>query len=198
MQASATATGSDRVVPSANPKRATPRAGRAMAASGCAVTVTLPGAPAGSVPEGPACSQPAPSLVTPAIDKLAASGLRFETCYAAPLCGPSRCLFLTGRYPFRTGLISNNSHNAVAPDRQVMIPTVMKKAGYVTASVGKWGQMSFGPGEWGFDEFLVFRGSGRYWREQAKTYTVNGQQKELPEVTMLTAVPNWTNSAPAE
>lgn len=33
-----------------------------------------------------------------------------------------------------------------------MIPTVLKKAGYVTARVGKWGQMCLGPGEWGFDE----------------------------------------------
>ena len=32
---------------------------------------------------------------TPAIDKLATSGLRFQTCYAAPLCGPSRCLLMT-------------------------------------------------------------------------------------------------------
>ena len=62
-----------------------------------------------------------------------------------------------------------------------MIPTVMKKAGYVTASVGKWGQMCLGPGEWGFDEYLVYQGSGRYWPEQTKRYTVNGQQKELME-----------------
>ena len=33
---------------------------------------------------------------TPRIDALAASGLRFQTCYAAPLCGPSRCLLMTG------------------------------------------------------------------------------------------------------
>ena len=66
-----------------------------------------------------------------------------------------------------------------------MIPTVMKAAGYVTASVGKWGQMSFGPGEWGFDEYLVFPGSGRYWRDQTKTYRVNGETKNLSEGTYL-------------
>jgi arylsulfatase A len=38
-----------------------------------------------------------------------------------------------------------------------------------------------GPGEWGFDEYLVFPGSGRYWRDQTKTYTVNGKQQDLPE-----------------
>ncbi|MCU0784001.1 MAG: sulfatase-like hydrolase/transferase [Verrucomicrobia bacterium] len=118
---------------------------------------------------------------TPNLDALAAGGTRFEYCYSTPLCGPSRCQLLTGRYPFRTGLINNQSHNAVAPDRETMIPTVMKKAGYVTASAGKWGQICLGPGEWGFDEYIVFKGSGRYWRDQATIYTLNGQQKDLPE-----------------
>ena len=117
---------------------------------------------------------------TPQIDSLARSGMRFERCYSTPLCGPSRCQLLTGRYPFRTGLINNQSHNAIQPGREVMIPTLMKQAGYVTASAGKWGQMSFGPGEWGFDEYMVFPGSGRYWREQTTRYTVNGQVKNLP------------------
>lgn len=118
---------------------------------------------------------------TPQIDALATGGTRFEYCYSTPLCGPSRCQLLTGRYPFRTGLINNNSHNAIQPGKEIMLPTVLKQAGYVTASVGKWGQMSFGPGEWGFDEYLMFPGSGRYWREQTVRYRVNGEQKNLPE-----------------
>jgi arylsulfatase A len=118
---------------------------------------------------------------TPQIDTLAKGGTRFEYCYATPLCGPSRCQLLTGRYPFRTGLINNNSHEAIQPGHEIMMPTVLKKAGYVTASVGKWGQMSFGPGEWGFDEYLMFPGSGRYWREQTARYRVNGQRRNLPE-----------------
>jgi arylsulfatase A len=122
---------------------------------------------------------------TPNIDALAAGGVRFEFCYATPLCGPSRCQLLTGRYPFRTGLINNQSHRAVAPSRETMIPTVLKQAGYVTASVGKWGQICLGPGEWGFDEYLVFNGSGRYWRAQTRFYTVNGQRKNLPPLTYL-------------
>jgi arylsulfatase A len=85
---------------------------------------------------------------TPNIDKLASGGTQFTYCYATPLCGPSRCELLTGRYPFRTGLNSNQSKNAVSPKREVMIPTVMKEAGYVTASVGKWGQIAGGPGDW--------------------------------------------------
>ena len=118
---------------------------------------------------------------TPNIDALARGGTRFEYHYAMPLCGPSRCLALTGRYPFRTGLISNQSADAISPSREVMIPTVMKKAGYVTASVGKWGQMCLDPGSWGFDEYLTFKGSGHYWRSQTPFYTVNGKTKELAE-----------------
>src|SRR5437870_5651937 len=63
---------------------------------------------------------------TPHIDSLAKGGTRFEYCYAMPLCGPSRCMFLTGRYPFRTGLISNQSEAALGGHKEIMIPTVMK------------------------------------------------------------------------
>jgi arylsulfatase A len=119
------------------------------------------------------------SFPTPQIDRLAQSGMRFELCYSTPLCGPSRCQLLTGRYPFRTGLINNQSHNAIQPGREIMIPTVLKQAGYATCSVGKWGQMSFGPGEWGFDQYLVFSGSGRYWGGQKGGYRVNGESKSL-------------------
>src|SRR2546423_11438964 len=118
---------------------------------------------------------------TPNIDSLAKAGTQFEFCYATPLCGPSRCEMLTGRYPFRTGLINNNSHEAIQPGHEIMLPTILKKAGYKTGSAGKWGQMSFGPGEWGFDEYIGFQGSGRYWREQSPNYRVNGEQKQLAE-----------------
>src|SRR6202046_3730915 len=52
---------------------------------------------------------------TPKIDALAASGTRFQTCYAAPLCGPSRCLLMTGRYAFRTGGLTNQSWRSGGP-----------------------------------------------------------------------------------
>jgi len=42
-------------------------------------------------------------LLTPNIDALAKSGTRFERGYSTPLCGPSRCVIMTGRYGFRTG-----------------------------------------------------------------------------------------------
>ena len=119
---------------------------------------------------------------TPHIDALAKSGVRFTQCYSMPQCSPSRCVTITGRYPFRTGLIKNNTVK-VDPKKEVSIAAVMKQAGYVTGSVGKW-HVSYGPAEWGFDEHLVFPGSGLYWRAtkaQSKYYHVNGEKHDLKE-----------------
>jgi arylsulfatase A len=127
----------------------------------------------------------ADQLKTPNIDALAHSGTRFEYSYATPLCGPSRAQILTGRYPFRTGMTSNQSGHALSPAKETMLPRVLKPAGYVTAEVGKWGQLPLQPSDWGFDEYLRFPGNGRYWREQTPGYTVNGQTKDLPAGTYL-------------
>ena len=118
---------------------------------------------------------------TPNIDQLAKTGTRFEYSYATPLCGPSRCEVLTGRYPFRTGLNSNHSERFLTSYSEVMLPTIMKKAGYLTACVGKWGQIPYGPGEWGFDEYLSFRGSGVYTSAQLSDYQQNWEWKKLQE-----------------
>ena len=118
---------------------------------------------------------------TPRIDALAKSGIRFEQCFSTPLCGPSRCQSLTGRYPFRTGMVSNQSGAVPRPENEIMIPKVLKPAGYVTAQVGKWNQLQLEPGDWGFDEYLRFAGSGKYWAEQEPTYTLNGKKTDLPK-----------------
>ncbi|BCM88893.1 arylsulfatase [Abditibacteriota bacterium] len=101
---------------------------------------------------------------TPHIDALAAGGTRFEYCYSSPLCGPSRAELLTGRYAFRTGMESNATGDVMKPANETMLPRVLKPAGYVTASVGKWNQLPLQPGDWGFDEYFRFGGSGVYWK----------------------------------
>ena len=131
---------------------------------------------------------------TPHIDALAQTGTRFEYCYSTPLCGPSRCELLTGRYPFRTGLVSDHSNNAIDPTREIMMPTVLKTAGYVTGSVGKWGELCLGPAEWGFDENIVFPRGTYYWAGRKTNYSLNGQVKKpgpteyLPETLHTFAV----------
>ncbi len=115
---------------------------------------------------------------TPNIDALAAGGTRFEHCFANPLCGPSRATCLTGRYLFRTGMLTNQSAREMHTN-EIMVPKVLKPAGYVTAQVGKWNQLPLQPSEWGFDEYLRFQGSGKYWASQEKNYTQNGKTVEL-------------------
>ena len=114
---------------------------------------------------------------TPNIDKLAASGTRFETCYAAPLCGPSRCLLMTGRYAFRTGGIANGSWRPGGPGAlskdEWSIAKVLKQAGYATGQAGKWRQVGETPRDWGFDEYCTDpTAGGWYWKD---TYFKNGQ-----------------------
>ena len=120
---------------------------------------------------------------TPHIDALAKGGTHFDHCYSMPMCGPSRFTLLTGRYPFRTGLASNNSFGkanagAYRPAQpEVMISSVLKDAGYVTAAAGKWGQMPEEPSKWGFSESLG-AGNGQYWKGG---YTLNGKKETLQE-----------------
>lgn len=127
---------------------------------------------------------------TPNIDSLARHGLRFTNAYTAPLCGPSRAVIMTGRYAFRTGATNQDSTGEFQPSAEKMLPSFLKPAGYVTSMVGKWGQLPLGPAEFGFDDYLKFKGSGAYWNTQAKakTYEVNGttvplrDREYLPDV----------------
>ena len=123
---------------------------------------------------------------TPNIDSLAKTGLRFNHYYTAPLCGPSRALILTGRYAFRTGAVTQDACGSIVrtgDKAEVMVPTVLKKAGYTSAMIGKWGQLlpSGDPAEWGFDHVMSFKASGVYWNKAAaaawiKKYGLAGEK----------------------
>jgi len=120
---------------------------------------------------------------TPNIDKLATTGLKFNHCYTGSLCGPSRAMLLTGRHPFRTGATNQDATGQFTPQAETMIPKMLKKAGYVSASIGKWGQLPLTPSDFDFDEYLAFKGSGIYWNTQAKgkEYLLNGATVALKD-----------------
>ena len=121
---------------------------------------------------------------TPIIDKLEKGGMQFNNAYTAPLCGPSRSRILTGRYAFRTGAVNQDRVALIKPEDEVMIPTVLKSAGYTSAMVGKWSQMGLTPKDFGFDDYITFQGSGVFWskeKKKAATYTENGEEKTLNE-----------------
>ena len=106
---------------------------------------------------------------TPAIDRLAAEGVRFTNAYSAcAVCTPSRAAILTGRYPARL-LMTNwtpdgrwNPANRLIEGRflrelpleQFTIAEALKEAGYKTISIGKWhlgGEPFSMPEHHGFD-----------------------------------------------
>ena len=116
---------------------------------------------------------------TPNMDALAAGGIRFERCYSAPLCGPTRCEINTGRYAFRTGGLTNQTAgNPLAKD-EYPLARILTEAGYDTCSVGKWRQMGETPADWGFGEYVTDpTAGGWYWQ---KSYTKNGQLIETQQ-----------------
>jgi iduronate 2-sulfatase len=76
--------------------------------------------------------------ITPNIDKLAASGVRFDHAYCQyPLCNPSRSSLLTGRYPTSTGVLDNRSFFGDKHPDFVSLPKYFKQHGYDTLRTGK-------------------------------------------------------------
>src|SRR5712691_1458256 len=77
-------------------------------------------------------------ITTPNLDAFAAQGKRFTQFYAgSTVCAPSRCALMTGLH---TGhcFIRGNSKDNLRPE-DVTIAEVLKKAGYATGLIGKWG-----------------------------------------------------------
>lgn len=99
---------------------------------------------------------------TPNLDKLAAQGLRLTQHYSnSAVCSATRFGLITGRYQYRLrgGLeepIAGASDTIGLPPEHPTLPSLLKKAGYRTALVGKWHLGSlpkFGPLKSGYDSF---------------------------------------------
>lgn len=108
-----------------------------------------------------------PSIQTPHIDRIAASGARFTKFYAnSSVCSPSRASLMTGRYPDRVGVpgvIRTHPENSWGYFRQdaVTLPSALKQKDYHTALIGKWHlglQPENHPCKRGFDHFHGFLG----------------------------------------
>ncbi|MFO1021723.1 MAG: sulfatase-like hydrolase/transferase [Planctomycetales bacterium] len=132
------------------------------------------------------------SYHTPHLDELAATGLRFEYCYASALF-PFRVELMTGQYGFRTGWIDLIDSNAKrSPHLDPKFKTfghLLKDAGYATAIAGKWQLAQFDqrpdhPRQCGFEQSSlwswVYEGTqtGRYWKPHVH---LNGKKIDTTE-----------------
>jgi arylsulfatase A-like enzyme len=104
-------------------------------------------------------------IQTPNIDRIAAEGMRFTQAYAgATVCAPSRCSLMTGMHNGHAAIRGNQE---VKPEGQLPMPAdtvtvahMLKKAGYKTGLIGKWGLGHPGsastPDKMGFDYFFGY------------------------------------------
>lgn len=109
----------------------------------------------------------AKDLRTPHIDALAKQGLKFSNFYAnCPVCSPTRAALLSGRYQDLVGVPgvirthADNNWGWLSPNA-VLLPKVLKPAGYHSAIVGKWHlglEKPNTPNARGFDHFHGFLG----------------------------------------
>ncbi|MBI5395372.1 MAG: sulfatase-like hydrolase/transferase [Verrucomicrobia bacterium] len=94
------------------------------------------------------------SYKTPVLDKLAASGVRFDHCYVQPLCTPTRVQMMTGIYNVR--IYTDFGH---MDPKCVTFANLLKPAGYATCMAGKWqlGEDVELPKKFGFDEYCLWQ-----------------------------------------
>ena len=110
---------------------------------------------------------------TPAVDRLAAEGMRFLDFYSgAPVCAPARAMLMTGKHSGRSYVRDNGNPpergkqrpdesyfpgQHPLPDAEVTLAEALQAEGYVTAGYGKWGLgfegSSGDPLRQGFDHF---------------------------------------------
>ncbi|HEY2572650.1 MAG TPA: sulfatase-like hydrolase/transferase, partial [Verrucomicrobiaceae bacterium] len=126
---------------------------------------------------------------TPNIDRLFKEGMGFENFRASCcVCSPTRAALLTGRYPDRVGVPGvirdrpGQNWGFLSP-AAVLLPQVLKPAGYYSAIVGKWHlglESPNTPNERGFDFFHGFLGDmmDDYWTHLRNGHNFMRQNQE--------------------
>lgn len=130
---------------------------------------------------------------TPHIDRLAAEGMLFRQFYAgATVCAPSRSVLMTGLHQGHTRVRGNAGRNnpkaQALREEDITVATLLQRAGYATALIGKWGLGDVGPADsglprkHGFDYFFGYLNQSHahnhfpsfLWRNEQKISLPNG------------------------
>lgn len=105
-----------------------------------------------------------PFVKLPNIEGLISDGMTFSSFFtSAPLCSPSRAVFLTGQYPYRNGIF-DNGERAEQSHQIVTFPRLLHETGYRTGFFGKWHMGHHDDtARPGFDRWVSFIGQGTYF-----------------------------------
>lgn len=116
------------------------------------------------------------SYQTPHLDRLAASGMRFEQCHVQPLCTPTRVQLMTGRYNVR-----NYLNFGTLVRTETTFAHLLKRAGYATGICGKWqlGREQDSPHHFGFDESFLWQHTRRPPRYANPGLEQGGEPKDF-------------------
>ncbi|BDS05141.1 N-acetylgalactosamine-6-sulfatase [Oceaniferula spumae] len=111
-------------------------------------------------------------IKTPVMDRMAKEGMQFNQAYSGnAVCGPTRCVLMTGLHPGHALRRANQSKHGLLPTPKgtVTVASMLKKAGYATGGFGKWGLGNEGtsgvPENQGFDLWY-----GYYDQKHAHNY----------------------------
>ena len=133
-------------------------------------------------------------IKTPNIDRLAAEGIRFTQHYTgAPVCAPARCCLLTGKNAGHSYVRDNQelkdpdaykTGQTPIPDETFTVAEMLKKSGYSTAIIGKWGLGSLAsagaPNKQGFDFFYGYADQNHAHNHYPEFLWRNDKQVFLP------------------
>ncbi len=131
---------------------------------------------------------------TPALDNLAAHGLRYNEFHVNSVCSPTRASLLSGRNDTQLGFGEvaefagpEPGYNSIWPKSVVPLAEVLRENGYSTAAFGKWhntplweitpsGPFDRWPTSLGFEYFYGFMGAEsnqfepELWRDTTQVY----------------------------